>query len=235
MTTPGPLIATSPAAIRAFCELVVEVARDRRPALARGLELLDRRPQVEDLLLEGLLLRLEVERGLHERRPLQARVADPRALGGELRRDEEAEARATPRRASPASSGCAGSASPSAVTRCRRRRRATTSPPITTPTTSSEAAHEQRDRDASVAARVRGSRRPGRPWRPAATSGRSDRARRWADRRSSPTAAGPAAPAAGPNCSGGCAPSPSSHPAWNVARSTPSAFVNASSSVSPSA
>ena len=48
-------------------------------------------PQVEDPLLELVLLRLEVEGRRDQRRPLLARVSDPRALGRQLRGDQEPE------------------------------------------------------------------------------------------------------------------------------------------------
>ena len=47
--------------------------------------------QLEDPCLERVLLGLELGGRLQERRPLLRRVADPRALRAELRRDQEAE------------------------------------------------------------------------------------------------------------------------------------------------
>ena len=84
-------MATRPAAIRASwsCWLrSVVTAVPPWPAASRSWIV---GPGREDLLLELLLLRLEVERRLHQRRPLLAGDPDPRALGRELRRDQEAE------------------------------------------------------------------------------------------------------------------------------------------------
>ena len=60
-------------------------------ALALVLDALDLSAQVEDLLLELLLLRLERERRRDQRRPLLGRVADEGTFGAELGGDEEAE------------------------------------------------------------------------------------------------------------------------------------------------
>ena len=72
-------------------QLAVEVLGDGRAALAGGLQVLDGCAEHQDLLLEGLLLLLEVQRRCHEGRALLAGDPDARTLGGELGRDEEAE------------------------------------------------------------------------------------------------------------------------------------------------
>ena len=68
-------------------ELPDEVGRTR----ALVLDALDLRAQLEDPVLEPVLLRLQLVRRLDQRRPLLGRVADARALRGELGGDEEAE------------------------------------------------------------------------------------------------------------------------------------------------
>ena len=64
--------------------------RSAEPRAAR-LDDLDLGAQVEDPVLEVVLLGLQTRRGLEQRRPLLGRVADARALRGELGGDEEAE------------------------------------------------------------------------------------------------------------------------------------------------
>ena len=104
------------------------------PPLTGGLEVLDVRAQLEDLLLEAVLLRLEVERRVHERRALLGRVADARSLGCELGRDQEPEAEERK-----AERDLPGGDRPDAGDDLAHgtadRRRATTMPTITTTTT----------------------------------------------------------------------------------------------------
>ena len=64
-------------------------SRRRRDPGPRGRRSAGAAPRMSDL--ERLLLRLQPERGLDQRRPLLRRVADARALGGDLRGDQEAE------------------------------------------------------------------------------------------------------------------------------------------------
>ena len=198
MTTPGPLIATSPAAIAGLWSWSFRSPVTAVAALAGRLEVLDRGPQLEHLLLEALLLCLEVEGGLDERRPLEARVADPRTLGGELRSDEEPEGeQRRPERDLPARDRA--DARPIAVMRTAPRRRATTRPTTTAPTTRTRPAEQQRDRRS----RQRSRSAPGSPRRapavvPGRASGRRGRRRSTGRGRSSPTGAGPAGAGCGP-------------------------------------
>ena len=85
-------MATRPAAIRACSSWPLRSCVTAAPPWPAASSVLDVRPEVEDLLLEAVLLRLEVQRGLDERRPLLARVPDPRALRRQLRGDQEARA-----------------------------------------------------------------------------------------------------------------------------------------------
>ena len=78
--------------MRACEQLVVERPDLGRRSLALLLEVADLRAQVQDPGLELLLLRLEAGRGLDERRPLLGRVSDARRLGRQLGRDQEAQA-----------------------------------------------------------------------------------------------------------------------------------------------
>ena len=72
-------------------ELGVQLAKLIRAAGALGLERRDPLAEREDLGLEGLLLGLQPEGRIDERRPLLGRVANPRTLGGDLGGDEEAQ------------------------------------------------------------------------------------------------------------------------------------------------
>ena len=96
---PLPVSAMSPAAIRACSSRALSCltrSAAPSPSLSIGLDLA---ADLEDPGLEPVLLGLQAGGGLDERRALLGRVADPRALGRELGGDEEAEARAAPRRA----------------------------------------------------------------------------------------------------------------------------------------
>ena len=183
------------------------------------------RAQVEDLLLEVLLLRLEVERRLDQRRPLLARVPDPRALGRELGGDEEPRARATPRRASPASSG-----SPDARRRAPSRQvvrsgaRATARPPTTTADERQD--EHRRRRRAGDGRRRRGQPRRGRGLASPALGGARPGIATPGVASGAPVVGAAPAPAGrqrpggagcGPYCSGRRAPRSASQPAWNVA------------------
>ena len=91
ITRPGPVIATRPAAIRASWSSPLRAWVTVVPPCPAASRSWICAAEVEDLLLEVLLLRLEVERRRHQRRPLLARDPDPRALGRELGGDQEAE------------------------------------------------------------------------------------------------------------------------------------------------
>ena len=244
MTRPGPVIATRPAAILAVLEPVVEVLGHGRAALARRLEVADARPEVEDPLLEVVLLRLQVEGRRDQRRPLLARDPDPGALGRQLRGDQEpereerdaegdlpgrdgADARRERRHAT---RSAGGGAPPRRSGRSRRRsaRRSRGPRPgsirsrSTAPTTAGTGVADGVGAAASgVAAPALGDGAgttidPASPRDP-----------------SSPTAAARPGAGCGPYSLGVVAPRSASQPAWNAARSWPSACVNASSSVSP--
>ena len=77
----------------------IELPDEVRRALALALHVLDLRAQLEDLCLQAVLLGLQLVGGLDKRRPLLGRVADPRALRGELRGDRGSRARAARPRA----------------------------------------------------------------------------------------------------------------------------------------
>ena len=203
-------------------QLGVERLRDRRAALAGGLQVLDRRPEGEDLLLEAVLLLLEVQHRLHERRPLLAGVPDARPLGRELGGDQEAqrEQRQAERHLPAGDRPDAGR---------QRRHAAALLLQAAGHQGEGRAAHgddrgQQDDRaPATIGAALRRGRR---------------RARRvgWAGRRSRPASrpvpgsrrvasqppgSGPGGAGCGPYGSGISAPSSASQPAWNAARSMP--------------
>ena len=104
---PGPLERHEPGRDAGGPERVVEVAHQGAAAGGTLLGRRDPRAQVEDPVLERVLLRLQGDHGLHERRALLRRVADPRGLaarlGGdqEAQRDERAEQGDLPRRDGP--------------------------------------------------------------------------------------------------------------------------------------
>ena len=224
-------------------ELAVEGPGHRRPALPRRLEVLDLRAEVEDLLLELLLLRLEVERRRHQRRPLLARDPDPRALGRELGGDQEAEReqrdaeRHLPGRDRSDAGGerrhVRWSGSAGARPRGRPRHPPRRAPGPAAPDRSTTS------RRWTPAPRPAASRwrrpSPPRRSRPGIRRRASPARRSWARGPTSPTGADRPARAADRTPSGRTAPRSASQPAWNWPRSSPRARLNASSSVSPSA
>src|SRR5204863_9612176 len=74
-----------------LAEPVVQAPEGGSVAVPLLLDRLDRLPERDDPILQVLLLGLEGQRRLHERRSFLRRVADPRALREELCRDQEAE------------------------------------------------------------------------------------------------------------------------------------------------
>src|SRR4029079_18425481 len=72
-------------------QTVVQLADELGGALDLLLEGGDVVAKAADLVAELVVLALELDRGLDERRPLLGRVPDARALGGELGGDEETE------------------------------------------------------------------------------------------------------------------------------------------------
>ena len=241
MTSPGPVIATRPAAIRASWSCWLRSRGHRGAALAGGLELLDRRAQVEDLLLEAPPAAPGGR--ARSRRAASApgwcsRMRGP--SGGELRGDQEAE-----RQQGDAERDLPARDRADACGRARSRRAA--------PATARDGEHGTDDRPRRArgrAARGRwtaGRARRGRPVRRGAGAGVSgapaaDAPAAPRARRPRPAADPPArrqrtraARAAVRSARGSAAPRSSSQPAWNAARSSPSAAVNASSSVRPSA
>jgi hypothetical protein len=86
---PGDL--DEPAGDPGVLERLVDLTDEGLGAGLLPFELDDPCPELEDPRLECVLLVLQPERRLDERRPLLAGVADPRSLGRELRGDEEAQ------------------------------------------------------------------------------------------------------------------------------------------------
>src|SRR5262245_3275618 len=86
-----PLDRDEPGGEAGLLEGGVELAQRGGGAGPLGLELADPRAKPEDLRLECLLLRLQPQRSLDERRALLGRVADARPLGRDLGGDEESQ------------------------------------------------------------------------------------------------------------------------------------------------
>jgi hypothetical protein len=198
------------------------------------LELLDLGAELEHLRRQGLLLVLEIERGLDERRALLGGVTNAGPLGGELGRDEEPEPeQRETERDLPARDRSQPAADPAPEPRswhlgqaCAGRRRsamASTRRPPRTITARSSARRTGRSPARRVIDRAR--------WR---GGGRCARTRiRGADRRSGQRrgsalappleVCGPAGAGCGPKRSGGVAPMSCIQAAPNSSTSTPSA------------
>src|SRR5438093_8920529 len=242
-------------------EVGVEAAQGFGGAGILRFELADLLPQPEDLRLERVPLRLQRQRGVDQRGALLARVPDARALGGDLGGDEEAEDEQRHRegdldawqRAQPRDEDahCGRSSSPPAAAASRSAsssstavgtvgtagassgspwlsRRATTSNPTARSTASKASTAMVTGPEPSpapgVVARNVGAGSPEAPGfavcaGAAAQSGGS----------------GPGGAGRGPNGTGSEIPRSASQPASNPATSTPSAALNAASSLTPPA
>ena len=203
------------------------------------------RAQVEDLLLELLLLRLEVERRRDQRRPLLARDPDPRALGRELRGDQEAEHEQRDAERDLPGRDRADARRERRHARSSGRRRRSDGARPRRPRRRAAPRRRRRGRRSSADAAVSGAvtttgvasapavAAPGSPWRPRRPASAP---RRRAAGPSSPTAAGPAGAGCGPNCLRLGRPEVREPARLERGRGPrPAPAVNASSSVSPSA
>ena len=244
MTRPGPRHRDEARGHPRVLELAVEGPghRRRRPAPPpRGPGSAPRRSRI--CFLRLLLLRLEVERRRHQRRPLLARDPDPRALGRELGGDQEAEReqRDAERHLPGRDRSDARRRAPSRQV-VRIRRRATRGRPRRPPRRAPGPAAPDRSttsRRWTPAPRPAGSRwrrrSPPRPSRPGIRRRASPARRSWARGPTSPTGAGRPARAADRTPSATVGPEVREPARLELAEVLAQRRVNASSSVSPSA